>query len=288
MNISVVLSTYNAPQWLEKVLWGYRQQSCTDFEIIVADDGSDHTTKQLIDRMRVETGLSIEHVWQQDKGFRKCRILNKAVLRTSHDYLLFSDGDCIPRSDFLEVHATEAREGHFLSGSYFKLPMETSRAIGKEDIRSGKCFDVSWLRQHGLGFWRKTGKLSAGKRSARLLNYLTPTKCNFKGSNGSAWKKDVLAVNGFDERMHWGGEDREFGVRLINLGIRPKHVRYNAIVLHLDHSRSYADPSKVKANKALRRHNEELKIRHTDYGISNLEAESASKNAKGESLTIPQ
>lgn len=270
MEVSVVLSTYNSPEWLEKVLCGYAQQSFRDFEIVIADDGSTEDTARLIERLRDETGMTIRHVWQRDDGFRKCRILNKAVLEARYDYILFSDGDCIPRRDFVAVHAREARPGHYLSGSYFKLPMETSRAIALDDIRDGRCFDVGWLRRHGLGFRRKTIKISAGPRMARLLNRLTTTKCNFKGSNGSAWKKDIVAVNGFDERMPWGGEDREFGVRLINLGIRPKHVRYDAVVLHLDHPRGYVDPERVKSNKALRLHNEKHKVTYTNYGLSRL------------------
>jgi GT2 family glycosyltransferase len=79
-----------------------------------------------------------------------------------------------------------------------------------------------------------------------------------------------MAVNGFDERMPWGGEDREFGVRLINSGIKPKHVRYDAIVIHLDHARGYVDPERVKANKALRMANERAKVTTTDFGIRQL------------------
>lgn len=274
MNVSVILSTYNSPHWLEKVLWGYGSQIFTDFEIVIADDGSDDSTARLIDRMRRETRLSITHVWQQDRGFRKCRILNKAILKTRYDYILFSDGDCIPRKDFVAVHAAEARPGFFLSGSYFKLPMTTSKAIARDDILTGRCFDVAWLRRHGLGYWRKTVKISAGARTARLLNRLTTAKCNFKGSNGSAWKKDIVAVNGFDERMSWGGEDREFGVRLTNLGIRPKHVRYDAVVIHLDHARGYVDFERVKSNKELRLHNEKHKVSFTEYGLSRLDAPS--------------
>lgn len=274
MNVSVVLSTYNSPVWLEKVLWGYHHQSCKDFEIVIADDGSDDRTRQLITRMRDETDLSLVHVWQEDEGFRKCRILNKALLKTRYDYILFSDGDCIPRADFVATHVREARPGHFLSGSYFKLPLVTSQAISRDDIASGRCFDVKWLRDHGLGFWRKTHKISAGPRLAALLNSVTTTRCNFKGSNASAWKADILAVNGFDERMPWGGEDREFGVRLVNLGIEPKHVRYDAIVIHLDHARGYVDKEQVRHNKSLRQYNERHRIAYTDYGI--IAADSAS------------
>lgn len=268
MYISVVLSTYNSPEWLEKVLFGYSCQSFRNFEIVLADDGSDSRTAALVEKMRATTGLSIRHVWQEDEGFRKCRILNRAVLQCAYDYLVFSDGDCIPRKDFLAVHAREAAPGHYLSGSYFKLPMRTSETISQADIASGDCFRVDWLREHGLRGLRKTWKLSAGPRLAACLNRFTTTPCNLKGANASAWKEDVLAVNGFDERMPWGGEDREFGVRLQNHGIRPRHVRYNAIVVHLDHSRGYVDPQQVAANRSLRIHNQRNKVAWTDYGIT--------------------
>ncbi len=275
MKVSVILSTYNSPAWLEKVLWGYAQQTHRDFEIVIADDGSTEATAQLIERMRAATGLALRHVWQEDEGFRKCRILNKAVGQAQADYLLFSDGDCIPRRDFVAVHVNQAAPGHYLSGSYFKLPMDISQAISRDDIVSGSCFEVSWLRQQGLSFWRKTYKISAGPRLALWLNRLTTTQCNLKGSNASVWKQDVLAVNGFDERMPWGGEDREFGVRLINSGVQPKHVRFNAVVLHLDHARGYVDPEQVKANKALRQFNETHKVKWTDFGIQSPDALSA-------------
>ena len=270
MHLSVIISTYNSPAWLEKVLWGYSCQTHKDFEVVIADDGSDARTAELIERMRGATGLAIRHVWQEDKGFRKCRILNKAVVQAQYDYLVFTDGDCIPRKDFLQVHHDEARPGYYLSGGYFKLPMNTSRAIAKEDILSGRCFDIGWLRQHGLSFWRKRYKISLGPTAARLMNRLTTTKCNLKGSNASVWKADVLKVNGFDERMPWGGEDREFGVRLSNAGIIPKHVRFNAIVIHLDHSRGYVDPERVNANRELRLANEKDKVTVTDFGIRQL------------------
>lgn len=267
MKLSVIVTTYNAPAWLEKVLWGYSVQEHTDFELIIGDDGSGPETGTLLDRLRIETGLDIKHIWQEDDGFRKCAILNKAINQATGDYLVFSDGDCIPRRDFLAVHAREAEPGRYLSGGYHKLPMSTSTDISRDDVLSGRCFELAWLKQHGLRSSYKNSKLTAGPVLAKWFNRLTPTRCNFKGSNGSAWRKDVLAINGFDERMAWGGLDREFGVRLINLGIKPKHVRYNAIVIHLDHKRGYKDPATVKANKALRLENAKKGVYWTDFGI---------------------
>src|SRR6056297_1935754 len=100
MQLSVVMTTYNSPLWLEKVLWGFSVQTHGDFELIIGDDGSSGSTADVINRLRQETQMTIHHIWQQDKGFRKCRILNKALLKASSDYVVFTDGDCIPRRDF--------------------------------------------------------------------------------------------------------------------------------------------------------------------------------------------
>ena len=270
MKLSVIITTYNSLKWLEKVLWGYSAQSHREFEIIIGDDGSTDETRELIDQMRETAGMTIKHIWQQDKGFRKCRILNKSILAVKSDYVVFTDGDCIPRSDFLTVHAHEARPGNYLSGGYHKLPMSTSESITKDNILSGRCFELKWLKAHGLKSSLKNTKLTATTFSAQILNRLTPTACNFKGSNGSVWLKDIIAINGFDERMPWGGLDREFGVRLINSGVKPKHVRYNAIVLHLDHKRGYKDPEIMRNNKQLRLQNQRNRVVRTEFGIAQL------------------
>ncbi len=268
MRISVIFTTYNEPLWIEKVLWGYSTQDYQDFEIVIADDGSGKETRQVIENMKQNTRLSIQHIWHKDKGFRKCEILNKAILKASGEYLIFSDGDCIPRSDFISEHAKNARKGVFLTGSCIRLPVSTSKAINKDDILSGRCFNWQWLTEHGLPFKRKNIKLKASKTLAPLLNRITTTRTNFTGGNASAWKADITAVNGFDQRMQWGGLDREIGVRLKNCGIKGKRIRYNAHIIHLEHARSYKDPDIAKKNKALRIQNAKNNIKTTEYGIN--------------------
>lgn len=270
MKVSVIFSTYNSPVWLEKVFWGLSQQTYKDFDVIVADDGSKDDTRALIEQLTSEMDMPIKHVWQPDEGFQKCRILNKAILHSDADYIIFTDGDCILRQDFIATHVAQAEPGYYLSGSYFKLPMTTSKAITRDDVIAQRCFDKHWLYRNGLPRTRKTLKISAGPKLAQWLNRLTPTKCNLKGSNASVWRQDLLKVNGFDERMQWGGLDRELGVRLINCGIKPKHVRYNAICVHLDHSRGYKDPKLVAYNKSLRIDNAKQGIHRTDHGIQQL------------------
>ena len=77
MTIGVIISTYNNPRWLEKTLWGYACQTMPADEIIIADDGSTEDTRLLVERF-AET-LPIKYVWHEDKGFRKTKILNRAL-----------------------------------------------------------------------------------------------------------------------------------------------------------------------------------------------------------------
>lgn len=265
--ISVIISTYNAEVWLEKVLWGYNFQTFRDFEIIIADDGSGKETKGLLDRIKKEVSYSIIHVWQEDDGFQKSKILNKALKKCSSDYIVMSDGDCIPRDDFLGVHDRYRKKGYFLSGGYFKLNMSISELISKDDIETGRCFDLQWLKQHGLKPSLKSNKLTSRRGIAKFMNMITPTGTTWNGHNSSGWKEDILAVNGFDERMQYGGQDRELGERLVNYGIKGRQIRYSAICIHLDHARGYKTSESIARNKAIRKYTRISKSVWTPFGI---------------------
>jgi glycosyltransferase involved in cell wall biosynthesis len=267
MKVSVIISTYNSPAWLEKVLWGYECQTHKDFEVVIADDGSADPTRQLIERFKRESSLAIIHVWHEDRGFQKSEILNKATVAATTDYLIFSDGDCIPRKDFLEVHVRQAQPGRFLSGGYFMLPMETSQRITREDIVSGRAFEARWLYEHGLPKTLKALKLTSRGWRERFLNFITPTKATWNGHNSSGWKKDIIAVNGFNEQMQYGGQDRELGERLVNKGIRGKQIRYSAVCIHLDHKRGYKTPESIQKNKMIRRETRNRQKTWTEFGI---------------------
>lgn len=250
--ISIILTTYNQPEWLGKVLRGYEVQTFKEFEIILADDGSGPDTRALVDAFRGRGPLTVRHVWHPHEGFQKCRILNKAIVASEADYLLFSDGDCVPRNDFVEAHVRNARRGWFLSGGYVKLTMPASKAITEEDVRAQRPFDVTWLRQHGQPWSPRLAKLTRSTSLARLLNTLTTTGATWNGHNASTWKEDLVRVNGYNEDMSYGGLDRELGERLMNAGLRGLQIRYSAVCVHLDHPRPYKDPEALARNRALR------------------------------------
>lgn len=267
MKISVIFSTYNSEEWLEKVLWGFNCQTFRDFEVIIADDGSGPATANLIIRLQTELSINIVHVWQEDRGFQKSQILNKSILAATGEYLIFTDGDCIPRKDFIAQHVKFMEKGYFLSGGYFKLPMTTSKRITKDNIENQNCFQLDWLRKNGLPFSFKNIKLISSGIFSTLINLLTPTKATWNGHNASGWREDLIAINGFNQEMQYGGQDRELGERLVNYGLKSKQIRYNAICLHLDHTRGYVNKETWEKNFNIRENTKKNKVVKTPYGI---------------------
>lgn len=270
--VTVVVSTYNSEAWLAKVLEGYKHQTYENYEVLVSDDGSKESTKALIEEFKKDYPVVLRHIWHEDKGYRRQRILNKSIMDAKNDYILFTDGDCIPRKDFIEVHVKHAEKGYFLSGGYCKLPMKTSEAITAEDIKNENCFDISWLKTHEALGKKQQLKLTAGSTLANVLDVVTPTGATFNNCNSSAWRDDLIAINGYDERMQYGGPDRELGERLINFGIKTKQIRYKAICLHLDHARGYKTKESLDRNLKIRK---DVKVNNaiwTDYGIKQEKA----------------
>ena len=186
--MSVILSTYNQPAWLEKVFWGYGVQTFHDFEIVVADDGSGPETQALIARYQTEMPYPLRHVWHEDKGFRKCTILNRAIEGSRGEYLVFSDGDCVPRADFLQVHWGLRSREHFVSGGAARLPMGVSCAIGRAAIESQQAFSTGYLNSLGLGRVKNL-KLTRNRLLIHLLNRFTPARPTWNGNNTSWWPR---------------------------------------------------------------------------------------------------
>lgn len=265
MNAGVIFTTYNSPAWLTKVLWGYEQQTDRNVQIIIADDGSGAATADVIDRFQKRGLLSIKHVWHEDNGFRKCEILNKAIIASDCDYLIFSDGDCVPRNDFVAQHKSHARPGYFLAASCQRLSLPVSQTITELDVVSGRAFNCNWLLKQGQPFSSRLLRLFIGRGVSELLNRVS--RLSFRGGNSSVWRTDIEGVNGFNELMEHGGLDTEFGSRLINRGIRPLPIPFSAICLHLEHSRGYVRPEVREVNLRILRDTIDQRIDWTPHGI---------------------
>ena len=268
MKLSVIITTYKAEQWLKKVLIGFQHQREKDFEVIIADDGSGPATKKVIDEFNGVFNYPIKHIWHEDLGFRKSMILNKAIAKSESEYLLFTDGDCIPREDFISVHLKMKKPGYFLSGGYYKLPLHISNLITEKDIKNQNCFNLSWLIKNKININFKLTKFINFSFFNTFMDWVTPTKKSWNGHNSSGFKKDILAVNGFNEEMNYGGMDREIGERMFNNDILSKQIRYRAICIHLDHKRSYSSSEMWKKNNMIRAYNRQKKITFIEKGVS--------------------
>ena len=251
MKLSVILSTYNQPRWLEKVLWGYSVQTRKEFELVIADDGSGPETAEVIAGFQHSGELNVMHVWHPDAGFRKTEILNRAILQSTGEYLIFSDGDCIPRSDFVDVHARLARPRRFVSGTVLMLSAALSERITEDDIISGRFADAGWLGRNGFRAGRRITRLIRGGWVGTIADTLSSASRHFAGGNASVAKDALFEVNGFDHEMSYGYEDWSLGERLRNAGYRATQARNRAVLFHLDHPRGYKSPEAVARNKAV-------------------------------------
>lgn len=265
MTIGVILSTYNNPKWLEKTLWGYEMQTRRADEIIVADDGSGPETADLIRRFEgccpsamcgTKTAVSARPPSSTVRSAWRRATTSSSPTKTACPVTTFSP----PTSGWLNG-------GAFFRGGYFKLPMDISLQLTRNDITSGQAFSLSWLRRQGLKWSFKCTKLFGNAAFAGFMNLITPTRATWNGMNSSGWRTDLLAANGFDERMLYGGEDRELGERLTNAGICGKQIRYSAIVLHLDHSRPYVNEEAWRINNAIREATRRQHLIRTEHGI---------------------
>jgi glycosyltransferase involved in cell wall biosynthesis len=251
VTVSVIVSTYQRPDYLALVLLGYATQTDRDFELVVADDGSGPETRAVIAAAAATHRLDILHVWHEDRGFRKTEILNRAIVAASGEYLLFTDGDCIPRADLVATHRSLATEDRYIAGGYLKLPPHVSAAVDPAAVESGRVAELRWLRSAGWRPGRRSLRLTGSDFLGALFDRLTPTRADFHGNNASVARGPLEAVNGFEGEMGYGGLDKAVGYRLENLGVKGVQARHRAVALHLHHDRPYRDPAVMDRNREI-------------------------------------
>jgi len=234
--ISILLATYNWPPALKLCLESLGTQTDLDFEIIIADDGSTAETKHLIDSITANFPVAITHLWQEDQGFRKTRILNQAITAAQGDYLVFLDGDCITQPDFVARHRELAKAGHLVTGSRVLLNQALTNSLLSWPHWSFERFTSNLLRYRLSGGINKylSLKIKLGKGTWR--DYKQFVWRRIKGCNMACWKVDALAVQGFDETMKgWGHEDADFVFRLQHNHIIRTSGSWATEVFHLFH-----------------------------------------------------
>lgn len=259
---TVVISVYNKIRELELVLSGFKGQTFRDFEIIIADDGSNSKMKDFINDYAKDSTLSINHVWQQDNGFQKNKILNESIRQAKSDYMIFIDGDCIPHSDFVNAHLKNREKDAVLGGRRVYLGENVS-----ENLTPG-LIEKKYLERKNItiyidNFLKKKTSTYALEEGLMIKNKLVRDTLLRKdihllGSNFSIYKDALIKVNGFDENYIGPGigEDTDIEHRLRNAGYKIKSVRNLAIQYHIYHPKTKEEYTNLKY------FNEEVKPRN--------------------------
>ncbi len=224
---SLIIATYNWKEALALVLATVRAQTVLPGEVLIADDGSRADTREFVVREAATFPVPLRHVWQEDDGFRKGRILNEAMARARGDYLIAIDGDMLIHPEFVRSHLRFAHRGWYIQGSRMMLG-ETATA---RSLAAGR---------------RMAGALSRNVRN-RLNGIHAPFLSMFsrgepgpisrtRGCNISYWRDDIVRVNGYNEELEgWGREDTELVARLMNSGVRRRNLKFAAVSYHLHH-----------------------------------------------------
>ncbi|MDO9041549.1 MAG: glycosyltransferase family 2 protein [Desulfocapsaceae bacterium] len=227
MRTSLIITTYNWKEALELSLLSVFNQSQLPDEIIIADDGSDNATKEIIERLAKDSPVPLIHSWQQNKGFRLARSRNKAIAKSTGEYLILIDGDILLEQHFVADHIQAANAGFFVQGSRVLLNKKiTQQTLQNKELRVCIC---------AIGIENRKNCLRSNLLS-RLFSFSSKKLTGIKTCNFAFWKKDAQAVNGFNEEfLGWGREDSEFTARLLNNGIKRQNIRFNALAYHLYH-----------------------------------------------------
>lgn len=234
---SVIVATYNQPRELGLALAAIARQTELPGEVLIADDGSTETTGEVIADWNERLPFPVMHVHQADKGYRKARIVNEAVRRSSGGHLIFLDGDSFPHRAWVEDHLASADGRSVLCGRRVKLGPKISPEVTRQQIEAGafdSAFRAPLLRSRLRG---DTKRLSLGVRLPRsVARVLHPRPRRLMGVNFSLPREAFVAVNGYDQAWQvYGHEDRELELRLQRSGFPQKAVLNRAVVFHLHH-----------------------------------------------------
>jgi glycosyltransferase involved in cell wall biosynthesis len=208
-------------------------QSVFPDEVVIADDGSNEATSSLIESFKAQLKVPLKHIWHPDKGFRKTIIMNKAIRASECDYIIQIDGDIILHKDFVKDHIGEARADYFIKGSRGTLNQRlTDKLLKSKNVSIG-------IFSKGLGSRINSTRLPM----LSSLFHGSPFKTNdLRGCNFGFWKKDFIAVNGYNNDLYgWGHEDIELAARLVNFGVKRKQLKLIAVCYHLYHKPNSRD-----------------------------------------------
>lgn len=231
ISVSLLISTYNSPKYLNLSVHSIFNQSVLPDEILIADDGSGEETRKLIEQLKRESPVPVRHVWHPDRGFRVGAIRNKAIHQAHGDYIIQIDGDIVVHPDFVADHIRFARRGSYVTGS---------RVVLTEDYTQ-HVFDTGniHISLFAKGLRHRLNGLRMPVLMPFMTNYKSKNLSYVRGCNMAFWREDLIKTNGYNEDFEgWGCEDCELAIRLTNNGIKKRFIKFGGIAFHLYHTKN--------------------------------------------------
>ena len=234
-SLSVVITTYNRSDALLAVLDALTRQTDSNFDVVVADDGSAQVHQQAIHASRAAKVLHVTHVWHPDVGFTASRVRNRGVKAAKGDYIILLDGDCVPERDFIAQHKRLAQKGFFVNGSRVLLSFTLMQQVVSGSMHVDGRSNGFWLHARLCRDASKLGHLlrlpDGSFRHRRDFHWK-----GIRSANMAVWREDFETIDGFDESyVGWGHEDADFVLRLHSAGLVRKNGFCATEVFHLWH-----------------------------------------------------
>ncbi|OHB71612.1 MAG: hypothetical protein A2W23_01135 [Planctomycetes bacterium RBG_16_43_13] len=225
--VSVISSVFDQPRAFRLLLAGYKRQSVRDFELVIADDGSGGETLELIENFKRYSPFPIKYVSQENRGYRKARIVNEGVKMSEGRVIIITDGDCIPHRDFVRTVKENCSENSFCAGATVPLPYDYCDTLTPERVEKGEF-------EQYLTVWKMMRLYTMHLKNKFYIAIKKKREPKVYGRNIAVWRDTFYAVNGLDENFAgFNKEDSDLRDRLVRYGAKPICLWHKAFVFEV-------------------------------------------------------
>jgi len=197
MKYSIVVPVYNRPDEVDELLESLSSQTFKDFEVVIVEDGSKITCKDVCEKYA--SILDLHYYYKENSGPGQSR--NYGVERARGEYVLIVDSDAVAPHGFMQAIDDE-------------LQRQPSDAWGGPDAAHESFTDVQKAISYAMTSFFTTGGIRGGKKQ---LDKFYPRSFNL-GIRREAY----LALGGFSKtrfsKMSLYGEDIDFSIRIYKAG----------------------------------------------------------------------
>lgn len=191
MKYSFIIPVYNRPDEVDELLESLTTQSLKSFEVIIVEDGSSVTCREVCNRYTDK--LDLKYFEKSNSGPGQSR--NYGAERSSGDYLIVLDSDVVLPAGYLQAVDDE-------------LKREPADAFGGPDSAHASFTDTQKAISYSMTAFFTTGGIRGGKKK---LDKFYPRSFNM------GIRRDIYAQLGGFSKMRFG-EDIDFSIRIFKAG----------------------------------------------------------------------